>query len=164
MARLKDYGIRIISHGEWSDPEIEWEKSKFQKLLFNYWDVAECPGFESLDLTKDEDLQELVYQLNDLHPSSYERPLIDYEWEICDGNVYESYDDNDYYKDARLSTKDDFILHTKGQALRQALQAIDDVGEKDCEIRIYRFAYHKSSLVAHYRLQGSTLKDLFNYI
>lgn len=163
MASLQDYGIRFISHGAWSDPEIEWRKSKFQTLLFNYWDIAECTDYETLDHTNDIDLQELVSQLLELTPSEYKRPLIDYEWELSGGNVYDSYDDSDYYKDARLSPKDDFVLHNAGQALRQALQAIEDVNETSCDIRIYRNEGGKCSLVANYSFQGSTLKDCMYY-
>lgn len=164
MASLQDYGIRFISHGAWSDPEIEWKKSKFQTVLFNYWDVAECTEYDNLCKSEDDaDLQELVSQLWELTPSEYKRPLIDYEWELSGGNVYDSYDDSDYYKDARLSPKDDFVLHTAGQALRQALQAIEDVNETSCDIRIYRNEGGKCSLVANYSFQGSTLKDCMYY-
>lgn len=165
MASLKDYGIRFISHGAWSDPEIEWKKSNFQTLLFNYWDVAECTDYESLcESTDERDLKLLVAQLYELTPREYARPLIDYEWEISDGKVYDFYDDADYYKDARLSRKDDYVLHTTGQALRQAMFAIDDVSETSCMIKIFRNEFGGArTLVASYSLQGSTLKDCMNY-
>lgn len=163
MATLKDYGIRFISHGEWSDPEIEWKKSDFQTLLFNYWDVAECTEYEKLRGSSDDaDLQEIVAQLWELTPDGYARPKIDYEWEIRDGNIYEFYDDSVYYEDARLSWRDDFVLHNTSQALRQALEAADAVDEKNCEIRIYRRENGKHSLAAIYALRGSVLKDLLH--
>ena len=165
MAKMEDYGIYFIYHGEWSDPEVKFEKSDYQTVLFNYWDVAECTDYEKLcESTDDADLQELAAQLSNLTPSEYVRPRIDYEWEISNGNVYDSYDDADYYKDARLSQRDDFVLHTAGQALRQAMFAIDDVNETSCDIQIYRNVGGKSTLVANYSLQGSTLKDCTSYV
>lgn len=164
MASLQDYGIRFISHGAWSDPEIEWKKSDFQTLLFNYWDVAECTDYEKLcNSTDDADLQELTAQLCILTPSEYACPRNYYEWEVSDGNVYDLYDYYDYCKDARLSTKDDIVLHTAGQALRQALLAMDDVNEKSCDIQIFRCKGKKRTLVANYSYQGSTLKDCMWY-
>ena len=154
MATLKDFGIRFISHGEWSDPEIEWEKSDFQTLLFNYWDVAECTDYETLDHTDENDLRELVAQLWELTPSEFARPKIDYEWEV------DGYFDSDYYKDNKMPPKNDFVLHNTGQALRQALQYIWDNNLKDVNIQIYKNVGGKCSLVAWYDLQGSTLKDI----
>ena len=163
MATLQDYGIRNIWHGEWSDPEIEWKKSDFQTVLFNYWDVAECTDYESIDLQSDADLQLLVAQLWELTPDSYTRPKIDYEWEISSDELYDSYDDADYYKDYKLSPKEDFILHTTSQALRQALNFLDDENCVDAEIRIFRNVRGRQTLVANYILQGSTLKDIMSY-
>jgi len=157
MASLQDYGIRFISHGAWSDPEIEWKKSKFQTVLFNYWDVAECTDYEKLcESTEDADLRELVSQLWGLTPSFYKRPQIDYEWEV------DGYDDCDYFKGARLSTRKDFVLHTAGQALRQAFEYIESEDLRNAEIRIFRNEHGNCHLVANYRLQGSTLKDLLH--
>lgn len=156
MASLQDYGIRFISHGAWSDPEIEWRKSKFQTVLFNYWDVSECTDYETLDHTNDIDLQELVSQLWVLTPSFYKRPQIDYEWEVDD------YDDYDYFKDAKLSTREDFVLHTTSQALRQAFEYIESEDLRNAEIRIFRNEHGNCHLVANYLLQGSTLKDLLH--
>jgi len=163
MATLQDYGIRFISHGNWSDPEIEWEKSLHQKVLFNYWDVAECTDYETLDHTDDIDLQELVAQLWALTPSGYARPRIDYEWEVSNGSFYENYDDADYYEEYKLSDKEDFVLHSTGQALKQALQYLEDHNDHDACIQIFRCDGGNRKLVANYTLQGSTLKDVMCY-
>lgn len=162
MASLQDYGIRFISHGAWSDPEIEWKKSDFQTLLFNYWDVAECTEYETLDKTNDDDLFELVCQLSELTPSEYVRPKIDYEWEVR-GSVYGCYDDSNFYGDYGLSPKEDFVLHNTSQALREALTYAKDVDERNADIYIYRNEHGTRTLVAAYRLQGSTLKDEMSY-
>lgn len=156
MASLQDYGIRFISHGAWSDPEIEWRKSKFQTFLFNYWDVAECTDYETLDHTNDIDLQELVSQLWELTPSGYKRPQIDYEWDV------DGYDDYDYFKHAKLSRREDYVLHTTSQALRQAFEYIESEDLRNAEIRIFRNEHGYRHLVANYLLQGSTLKDLLH--
>ena len=157
MATLKDYGIRFISHGAWSDPEIEWKKSDFQTVLFNYWDVAECTEYEKLcESTDDADLRELTAQLWELTPSGYARPKIDYEWEVDD------YDDYKYYKDARLSWREDFVLHNTSEALRQAFEYIESENLVNCDIRIFRQNNGKRTLVANYALRGSTLKDLLH--
>lgn len=157
MASLQDYGIRFIYHGEWNDPEIEWKKSKFQTLLFNYWDVAECTDYETLDRTDDNDLKELVSQLWELTPSEYECPQIDYEWEVS------GYDDCDYFRDARLSRREDYVLHNTSQALQQALEYIESEDIRNADIQIFRRDGHKRSLVANYSYQGSTLKDCMYY-
>lgn len=160
MAKLQDYGIRFISHGAWGDPEIEWRKSDYQTYLFNYWDVAECTEYENLCNSDDDaDLQELVSQLWELKPREFVRPFIDYEWSVDIGNYY-TYDDSDYYKEYKLSPKEDFVLHNTSQALNQALSYIDDHDVKNAYISIYRRENGKYDLVANYRLQGSTLKDL----
>lgn len=164
MAKLQDYGIRFISHGEWSDPEIEWRKSNYQTYLFNYWDVAECTEYEKLCNSEDDaDLQELVSQLWELKPSGFVRPLIDYEWTVDKGD-FDTYDDSDYYKEYKLFTKEDFVLHNTSQALKQALSHIDDYDVKNAYISIYRRENGKHDLVANYRLQGSTLKDLLHWV
>lgn len=164
MASLKDYGIRFISHGAWSDPEIEWKKSKFQTVLFNYWDVSEGTDYESLcESTEDSDLQELVQQLYDLTPSGYNRPHIDYEWEVSNIIIYESYDDADYYQEYGLSQKEDFVIHNTSQALRQALKFLEDHNELSAEIQIFRRKGVRRKLVASYSYQGSTLKDCMDY-
>lgn len=163
MASLQDYGIRFISHGEWSDPEIEWKKSDFQTLLFNYWDVAECTEYETLDLTDDNDLKELVSQLWGLTPSRYKRPRIDYEWEVSHGSCRYNYDDADFYKEYKLSDKEDFVLHNTSQALRQALQYLEDHKDFCADIQIFRHEAGKRTLVANYSYQGSTLKDYMYY-
>lgn len=164
MASLQDYGIRFISHGAWSDPEIEWKKSKFQTLLFNYWDVAECTDYESLcESTEDCDLQELVQQLYELTPSGYARPHVDYEWEVSHGSFYSNYDDADYYKEYGLSDKEDFVLHNTSQALKQALQYLEDHNDFSADIQIFRRENGKRTLVANYSLQCSTLKDCMYY-
>ena len=158
MANLQDYGIRFISNGAWSDPEIEWEKSDFQTLLFNYCDVAGCTDYERLcNSGNDADLRELVSQLSELTPSGYYIPRIDYEWEVND------YDDSDYYHDYGLSCKMDFVLHNASQALKQALSYINDSRIKNADIQIFRNADGERSLVANYSLQGSTLKDYMYY-
>lgn len=164
MASLKEYGIRFISHGCWSDPEIEWEKSDHQKLLFNYWDVAECTDYEELcESTEDSDLQELVAQLWELTPSEYARPRIDYEWEVSNYRYYGIYDDADYFKEYKLSTKEDFILHNASQALRQALDYLNDWNCNYADIQIFRNSALGRELVANYSFQGSTLKDVTCY-
>lgn len=164
MATLKDYGIRLISHGCWSDPEIEWKKSDFQTLLFNYWDVAECTNYEELcESTNDADLKELVAQLWELTPSEYARPRIDYEWEVSNYKYYGTYDDADYFKEYKLSTKEDFILHNASQALRQALDYLNDCNCNNADIQIFRNSSNGRELVANYSLQGSILKDCKNY-
>lgn len=166
MASLQDYGIRFISHGEWSDAEIEWKKSDYQTLLFNYCDVAECTDYESLDLTDDIDLRELVYQLWELTPSGYKRPRIDYEWEVCVPleDTYDTYDDSDYYKEYKLSYQEDFVLHYTSQALNQALKYLDDHNVRNARIRIYRHVTcREMKLVADYSYQGNTLKDTMLY-
>lgn len=157
MAKLEDYGIRFISHGCWSDPEIEWKKSDYQTLLFNYWDVAECTDYETLcDSEDDADLQLLVAQLWELTPNEFSRPLIDYEWEV-NGD----YDDGDYYKEYKLSPKKDFVLHNTSQALRQAISYLDDSRIGNADIQIFRNVCGVRSLVANYHFEGSTLKDCF---
>lgn len=164
MASLQDYGIRFISHGEWSDPEIEWKKSKFQTLLFNYWDVAECTEYDNLCESEDDnDLQELVSQLWELTPSGYNRPQVDYEWEVSHGSFYSNYDDADYYKEYGLSDKEDFVLHNTSQALKQALQYLEDHNDLCADIQIFRRKGGKRTLVANYSYQGSTLKDCMYY-
>lgn len=160
MASLKDYGIRFISHGAWSDAEIEWKKSKFQTVLFNYWDVAECTEYESLNHEDDDDLKLLVAQLYDLTPSGYKRPKIDYEWEVTNCKDFGCYYDGDYFNDHKLSEKGDFILHNTSQAFRQALDFLDESGQRDADIRIFKDDNGKKILVANYHLQGSTLKDV----
>jgi len=157
MAKLEDYGIRIINHGEWSDPEVEWKKSDFQTLLFNYWDVAEYGDLDSLDLTNENDIKELRQWLWELTPWGYSRPMIDYEWEV------DGYDDCDYYKDEKLSWKDDFVLHNSSQALRQALKYIDDNGIMNADIQIFKRTKSKRELVANYSLQGSSLRNFMCY-
>ena len=159
MASLKDYGIRFIWHGAWSDPEIEWKKSKYQTLVFNYWDVSECTDYETLDRTDDNDLQELVAQLWDLTPQRYARPQIDYEWEVSHGGFYPDFDDNDYYAEHHLSEEEDFVLHNASQALRQALRHLDEHNDRNADIKIFRNECGKKTLVANYSYQGSTLKD-----
>lgn len=157
MATLKDYGIRFISHGQWSDPEIEWKKSDYQTYLFNYWDVAECTEYEKLcDSTDDADLRELVSQLWEIQPSGFARPKIDYEWEVDD------FDDSDYYKRYIGSDRDDFVLHNTSQAFRQAFSYIHDKNLVNCDIRIFRREGGKHRCVANYALRGSTLKDLLH--
>ena len=162
MAKLQDYGIRFISHGTWSDPEIEWRKSDYQTYLFNYWDVAECTEYENLcNSEEDADLQELVSQLWELEPNEFARPLIDYEWKVDEGG-FDTYDDSDYYKEYKLSPKEDFVLHNTSQALRQALSYIDDHDVKNANISIYRRNNGRYETVAFYALRGSTLKDLLH--
>ena len=161
MAKMEDYGISFINHGSWSDPEIRWRKSDYQTYLFNYWDVAECTEYEELCESEDDaDLQELVAQLSELTPSSYERPRIDYEW-VVDCGRYE-YDDADYYKDYKLSPKKDVFLHNAGQALKQALSYLYDYRIGKAEIQIFRNVGGKMHLVALYDFQGSTLKDMLH--
>lgn len=158
IASLQDYGIRFISHGGWSDPEIEWKKSKFQTLLFNYWDVAECTEYDNLCKSEDDaDLQELVAQLWELTPSGYECPQVDYEWEVF------GYDDCDYFKDAKISKREDFVLHNTSQALRQAFEYIESEDLRNTDIQIFRREGGKRTLVANYFYQGSTLKDYMHY-
>lgn len=158
MANLADYGIRVIDHGCWSDPEVEWKKSDFQTVLFNYWDVAECTDFETLDLNDEIDLRELVSQLWALTPNGFTTPHIHYEWEVGS-----DYDDYDYYRDEKLSPKEDFVLHTASQALRQALKYCDENGIVNTDIQIFRRAFGIKSLEYDYSLQGSTLKDCTSY-
>lgn len=158
MAKMNDYGIRFISHGCWSDPEIEWKKSDYQKLLFNYWDVEECTEYGNLcDSEDDNDLRELVSQISELAPSEYACPDIYYEW-CVDGE----YDDSDYFKDFGLTLKEDYVLHNTSQALRQALAYIEHENMGTAEIRIYRSEHGKCTTVADYRLQGATLKDVLH--
>lgn len=158
MAKLADYGIRFISHGSWSDPEIEWKKSDFQTLLFNYWDVAECTDYEELCGSENEwDLKEIVAQLWVLTPSEFARPRIDYEWEVNG-----EYDDGDYYKEYKLSPKEDFVLHNTSQALRQALSYLDDSRIGKADIQIFRNTHGYRTLVANYHFEGSTLKDVMH--
>ena len=162
MAKLQDYGIRLISYGAWGDPEIEWKKSNYQAYLFNYWDVVECTEYKSLCNSEDDaDLQELVSQLWELKPSEFVRPLIDYEWRVDIGDCY-TYDDSDYYKEYKLSPKEDFILHNTSQALNQALSYLYDTCTGKAKIKIYRNTNGLRTLVAFYDFQGSTLKDLLH--
>lgn len=164
MASLQDYGIRVISHGEWSDPEVEWEKSKFQTLLFNYWDVAGCTEYDNLCESEDDaDLQELVSQLWELTPSGYNRPQVYYGWEVSHERFYSIYDNSDYYEDYGLSDKEDFVLHNTSQALKQALQYLEDNNYLNADIQIFRRDGGERTLVANYSYQGSTLKDCMCY-
>lgn len=168
MKKLQDYGVRIISHGMWSDPEVEWKKSKYQKLIFNYWDCVECFDSDDYDLSNEDDIETVVENLRELTPSEYHFPEIYYEWTVWtdSGNgLYDDYlfDDADYYKKYKLSPKEDTILHTAGQALRQALAYISDNNIGDAEIEIRRRDNGNSVIVARYLLQGSTLKDTMNY-
>lgn len=158
MAKLNDYGIRFIHHGCWNDPEVEFVKSDYQTVLFNYWDVAEGTDYEKVcDSEDDADLIDLVWQLKDLAPSEYSRPKIDYEWIIDDGKS--EFDDADYFETYELSAKEDFVLHTTSQALRQALSYLDDSNIGKAEIQIFRNDHGIRTLVALYNFQGSTLKD-----
>ena len=158
MAKLEDYGIRIINHGEWSDPEVKWKKSDYQTLLFNYWDCVEIFDGDDYDFSNEDDLELFAQNLYDLTPSEYDCPDIYYEW-----LVGSSYDDCDYYKDEKLSPKEDFVLHTASQALRQALKYCDENGIMDTDIQIYRRAFGVKTLEYDYSLQGSTLKDHTSY-
>lgn len=161
MAKLEDYGIRVIDHGQWSDPEIEWKKSAFQTLLFNYWDCVECFEGENYDLSREEDISLLADSLWELRPSDYGRPAIDYEWSVwTDDESW--YDDSDYYKDHTPKRGEDWVLHTAGQALRLALSYISEENLRNCEVFIYRNG-GKRQVVAQYILQGSTLRDVMSY-
>lgn len=166
MAKLEDYGIRIINHGEWSDPEVKWKKSDYQTLLFNYWDCVECFENDKYDFSNDEDLELFAQNLWELTPSEYDCPSIYYEWEVSwhdeDFNYY-SYDDCDFYKDNKTTPKKDFVLHNSSQALAQALTYLDDNGLRNAEIVIYRHDYCGREVVANYSLQGSTLKNHTSY-
>lgn len=157
MATLKDFGLRFIDHGMWSDAEIEWEKSNYQKLLFNYNDVAECTDYESMDLTDENDLHELISQISELTPSGYSNPKIYYEWRVDTGG-YDFYDDVDFYKGYGHTWEKDFVLHNTSQALKQALYYLEDNNFFDADIQIFRCEEGKSVMVANYTLQGSTLK------
>ena len=168
MAKLEDYGIRIINHGEWSDPEVEWKKSKHQTLLFNYWDCIECFESEDFDLTKEEDISTLEDSLYNLTPSEYAYPEDCYVWSVWtdsgDGFYDETlFDDSDYFKDRKLSAKEDFVLHTAGMALRQALTYVFEDEIKNCEITVKHWNGKNYERVAHYLVQGSTLRNVMNY-
>lgn len=168
MKKLQDYGVRIISHGMWSDPEVEWKKSKYQKLIFNYWDCVECFEDDDYDLSNEDDIETFVENLHELTPSEYHFSEIYYEWTVWtdSGNgLYDDYlfDDADYYKKYKLSPKEDTILHTAGQALRQALSYIFDSGIRNAEISVRRRDNGSDKLVAQYILQGTNLKDLTIY-
>ena len=158
MAKLNDYGIRFISHGCWSDPEVEFVKSDYQTVLFNYWDVAECTDYDKVCNSEDDaDLIDLVWQLKDLTPSEFSRPKIGYEW-VVDNGKYE-FDDTNYFNEHELSVKEDYILHNTSQALNQALSHLYDTFTGKAEIQIYRNDHGCRTLVALYDFQGSTLKD-----
>lgn len=163
MKKLEDYNLRIINHGEWSDPEVRWFKSDFQTLVFNYWDCVECFEDENYDLSNEADLETFADWISQLTPSEYDCPEIHYEWRVDKGDDYDFYDDGDYYKDYKLSPKEDFVLHNTSQALCQALSYLDDCGAKNAKIEIFRNYYCGRDLVAEYSLQGSTLKDCFDY-
>lgn len=163
MAKLEDYNLRIINHGSWSDPEVKWKKSDYQTLLFNYWDCVECFESEDYDFSNEEDLETFAAWICDLTPSEYDCPDIYYEWRIDSDELYDFYDDADYYKDYKLSPKKDFVLHNTSQALKQALSYLDDNGIMNAEIEIFRHGYCGRTLEAHYSLQGSTLKDCMDY-
>lgn len=168
MAKLEDYGIRIINHGEWSDPEVEWKKTKHQTLLFNYWDCVECFENDDYDFSKDEDVETFAENLWNLTPSEYAYPEDCYVWSVWtdsgDGLYDESlFDDSDYFKDRKLSVKDDFVLHTAGMALRQALRYVFDSEIRNCEISVKHYTGKEYHTVSSYRVQGSTLKDIMNY-
>ena len=162
MAKLEDYGLRIINHGSWSDPEVEWKKSNYQTLLFNYWDCVECFETDDFDFENESDLQDFADWIQELTPSEYSCPDIYYEWQI-DEDRYGLYDDCDFYKDNGLSPKEDYVLHNTSQALKQALQHLDDNGINKATIEIYRHDYFGRELVAEYSYQGSTLKDVTDY-
>lgn len=169
MAKLEDYGIRVINHGQWGDPEMEWKKSNFQTLLFNYWDCIECFENEDYDLSREEDISLLTDYLHELRPNDYARPEIDYEWSVWTGardvfNDASLYDDSDYYKDHTNQKRGaDWVLHTAGQALRQALEYVWEDYISNCEISVYRNDGKNSTLVALYILQGSTLRNVMSY-
>lgn len=45
-------GVELVSHGEWSDPELVWEG-----LSFNYWDIEDALwGMFCLDKAEDSGL------------------------------------------------------------------------------------------------------------
>lgn len=162
MKKLQDYGVRIISHGMWSDPEVEWKKSKYQKLIFNYWDCVECFEGDDYDLSNEDDIETFVENLHELTPSEYHFSDVYYEWHVwLDEGTY--FDDVDYYEKYKLSKKEDTILHTAGQALRQALAYISDNNIGNTEITVYRRDNGKVTKSCHYVLQGSTLQDIMNY-
>ena len=163
MAKLEDYNLRIINHGSWSDPEVKWYKSPYQTLLFNYWDCAECFEDENYDFSNDDDLEIFADWISQLTPSEYDCPDIYYEWRVDAKGSYDFYDDGDYYKEYKLSPKEDFVLHNSCQALRQALSYLDDCSIRNANIEIFRHDYFGRELVAEYSLQGSTLKDLMDY-
>ena len=168
MEKLADYGIRIINHGEWSDPEVQWKKSRFQTLLFNYWDCVDCFENDDYDFDNEEDCELFYQNLFELTPSEYDYPQVSYEWTVWtdsgDGFYDETlFDDADYYKVYKLSPKKDFVLHTAGQALKQALSYVFDCGMKNVEISVFRRDDRQRERVAHYIMQGSTLRNQMNY-
>lgn len=166
MAKLEDYGIRIIDHGCWSDPEVEWKKSDYQTLLFNFWDCVECFENDDYDFSNEDDLEELFSYLHIMTPSEYDCPNIYYEWEVCwEGNyrVY-SFDDSNFFEDYKLSKKEDYVLHNSSQALKQALQYCEDNGFKKASIEIFRHTSWGGRKREYlYSLNGSTLKDETSY-
>lgn len=163
MAKLEDYGIRIINHGSWSDPEVRWEKSSHQTLLFNYWDCVDCFEDENYDFDNEEDLELFAQNLWNLTPIEYEYPDIFYEWIFTSAKKYWSYDEADYNEEYNNSKKEDFVPHTTSQALNQALTFLDNEGIRSGEIEIYYRTPLGRTLVAKYSLQGSTLKDCMDY-
>ena len=162
MVNIKDLGLRVINHGMWSDPEIEWVKSDFQTLLFNYWDVAEICDFDNINLTDDADLKNVVAQLGELTPDEYRLPKIYYEWSVYEGNR-NHYSDYDYFNDLGMTPKEDYILHTKGQALKQALQYLYDNNIPNADIVISRSDNSLVTNVGNYVFRGFALKDMTNY-
>lgn len=165
MAKLEDYGIRIIDHGCWSDPEVEWKKSDYQTLLFNYWDCVDCFENDDYDFENDEDLELFAQNLYDLTPSEYDCPAIYYEWTILNLNrgSYYYYDDCDFFSDNNISKKEDYVLHNSSQALYQAFKCIDENGFMKAEIEIFRHSYLGKEKVAEYSVNGSILKDTKSY-
>lgn len=133
--------VRVISHGEWSDPEVEWEKSHYQKPLYNYWDATE--GLDD-DFTTD-DLKNNLY---DLTPSDQATPDVYYDW---------SFEDSKYHHE---DTSDGTFM-TKGMCLKDALETLgSDTGELTIELTKngQHFPVYKVLIK-----NGSIMKDLTNY-
>ena len=109
--------VNVISHGEWNDPEVSWEKSHYQKPIYNYWDVEDSLDPEKYpngvgDISSENWNSEMANAMYDLEPSDYGQPQIFFCWEFENHDRYGADLESDKY------------FTTKGHALKDAMSKI----------------------------------------
>lgn len=100
-------GINFIGHGEWSDPEIE-----FNGYLFNYWDVEDAIWDWFAEENYDGNRIEAEKSI-DKNPTEYE------EWVAnSDADIYDMLNDWIYFNcfhniddDYMICETDDFVIY-----------------------------------------------------